>query len=229
MISGALAFLKEELSIYVSTNQKRLGGGSASQQLSNVVMLGNISALDSNQQGENSLNNKLVISLVNIEEESTLKNGQRFIKNPLSSGIEYIQPPVHLNLYVLISATLPNSASSDDYERALDRLSLVIEFFQAKKSFTVKNSPQSDFLDNAENETDPLTLDINQSVREEMRLLPELYTLTFEQINHLWGSLGGKQVPFVMYKVRLVKIQGRITSEAPLIEEIEERSISFTS
>jgi hypothetical protein len=229
MISGALAFLKEELSIYVSTNQKRLGGGSASQQLSNVVMLGNISALDSNQQGENSLNNKLVISLVNIEEESTLKNGQRFIKNPLSSGIEYIQPPVHLNLYVLISATLPNSASSDDYERALDRLSLVIEFFQAKKSFTVKNSPQSDFLDNAGNETDPLTLDINQSVREEMRLLPELYTLTFEQINHLWGSLGGKQVPFVMYKVRLVKIQGRITSEAPLIEEIEERSISFTS
>lgn len=229
MISGALAFLKEELSSYVGTNQKRLGGGSASQQLSNVVMLGNISALDSNQQGENSLNNKLVISLVNIEEESTLKNGQRFIKNPLSSGIEYIQPPVHLNLYVLISATLPNSASSDDYVRALDRLSLVIEFFQAKKSFTVKNSPQSDFLDNAGNETDPLTLDINQSVREEMRLLPELYTLTFEQINHLWGSLGGKQVPFVMYKVRLVKIQGRITSEAPLIEEIEERSISFTS
>jgi len=54
-----------------------------------------------------------------------------------------------------------------------------------------------------------------------MRIIMELYTLTFEQINHLWGSLGGKQVPFVMYKARLVKIQHQITEEAPLIEQIE--------
>ena len=54
----------------------------------------------------------------------------------------------------------------------------------------------------------------------ELRLHPELYTLTFEQINHLWGSLGGKQSPFVMYKVRLVKIQSSIAEEGPVIEAI---------
>ena len=36
-------------------------------------------------------------------------------------------------------------------------------------------------------------------------------------------------MPFVMYKVRLVKIQGQISSEAPLIEEIEERKEDLTS
>ena len=50
----------------------------------------------------------------------------------------------------------------------------------------------------------------------------ELYTLTFEQINHLWGSLGGRQIPFVMYKLRLVSITERaLVREVPLIEEIE--------
>ncbi|MNR02277.1 hypothetical protein D3C85_1181210 [compost metagenome] len=50
----------------------------------------------------------------------------------------------------------------------------------------------------------------------------ELYTLTFEQINHLWGSLGGRQVPFAMYKLRLVAIsENAIVREVPLIEEIE--------
>jgi hypothetical protein len=49
-----------------------------------------------------------------------------------------------------------------------------------------------------------------------------MYTLTFEQINHLWGSLGGRQIPFVMYKVRMVAITERsIRREVPLIEEVD--------
>jgi hypothetical protein len=50
----------------------------------------------------------------------------------------------------------------------------------------------------------------------------ELYTLTFEQINHLWGSLGGRQVPFAMFKMRLVAITDRsVVRVVPLIEEIQ--------
>jgi hypothetical protein len=56
----------------------------------------------------------------------------------------------------------------------------------------------------------------------ELRFTMELYTLTFEQINHLWGSLGGRQVPFVMYKLRLVGITDKaIVREVPLITEIQ--------
>ncbi|NUQ23510.1 MAG: DUF4255 domain-containing protein [Saprospiraceae bacterium] len=224
MLSGALAFLREELSRYLIVNQKRPGQLIGDNILvDDQIILGNIAALENDSGGEATLRNRVVISLVNIEEESALKNGPHFIRNPIGSGIEYTQPPVHLNLYLLFCATLPDQATSDDYERSLNRLSLIIEFFQSKKSFTVQNSPQSSFATDDPGVTDEATLEIKQLVREELRLLPELYTLTFEQINHLWGSLGGKQVPFVMYKVRLVKIQGRISSDAPLIEEIQER------
>jgi len=45
--------------------------------------------------------------------------------------------------------------------------------------------------------------------------------LTIEQINHLWGSLGGRQLPFAMYKLRLVAITDQaIVREVPPIEEI---------
>jgi hypothetical protein len=204
MIADALAFLRGELSQYVLDNQNTADSSNALTAAD--IMLGNVAALENDQEGR--LKDKVVISMVNIEEESTLKNGAHHLRNPLSGGIEYFQRPVFLNLYLLFTATLPDGASSDDYERALRRLSLVIEFFQSKKVFTIQNSPQS-IYDNSEDE----------AVREELRLLPELYTLTFEQINHLWGSLGGKQVPFAMYKVRLVKVQGRYTLDAPVIEE----------
>lgn len=206
MISQAVTFLKEELSRYILVNQAE--GDSLNL---GDVMLGNISALENDLEGK--LKNKLIISLVNLEEESTLKNGKPYHKNPLTNGAEYLQPPVYLNLYLLFSATLPDSATNDDYDRALHRLALVIQFFQSKKLFTLNNSPQSPFADPK-----------YDLFNEELRLLPELYTLTFEQINHLWGSLGGKQVPFAMYKVRLVKIQSRITNDAPLIEEIQEKN-----
>jgi len=56
----------------------------------------------------------------------------------------------------------------------------------------------------------------------DMRINIELYTLTFEQINYLWGSLGGRQAPFAMYKARLVMIRdiGKIR-DTGIIEEIE--------
>lgn len=206
MLSEAVAFLKEELSRYILANQ-----GPVRPLVKDDILLGNVAALETDQAGK--LKNKVLISLVNLEEESTLKNGKSFTKNPLSNTIEYVQPPVYLNLYLLFSATLPDEATNDDYERALGRLSLVIQFFQSKKLFTLKNTPQSPFADSVDN-----------FLADELRLLPELYTLTFEQINHLWGSLGGKQVPFAMYKIRLIKIQSRISTEAPLIEEIQEKS-----
>jgi len=54
-----------------------------------------------------------------------------------------------------------------------------------------------------------------------MKITMELYTLTFEQINHLWGSLGGRQAPFAMYKARLIMVRERnIIREVPLIEEV---------
>lgn len=202
MIASALKLLRDELSNYILLNKRVEDPLTAAD-----VKLENIAALESGNS--NDLENSLIVTLVNTEEESSLKNSSHYYRS--STGVAYVEPPVFLNLYVLVTATLdPNL--QDAYEFALHRLGLVIQFFQSKRKFSIKNSP---FTSIANDDS------ITQGEKDELRLLVELYTLTFEQINHLWGSLGGKQVPFVMYKLRLVKIQNRdVGQETPVIEEV---------
>ena len=189
MIDKALSLLSEELQNYLMNSPE-----AADVSIDNIGMLET-----SNSDG---LNRHIVITLVNVEEESALKN-----ISPLKKGVSgmaaYENPPVFLNLYVLITCNY----SGTDYILALMRLSAVIRFFQSRNSFSTRNTtsvtaPSSDTVD--------------------LKFTMELYTLTFEQINHLWGSLGGRQVPFVMYKLRVVAITDRaVVRTVPIVEEIE--------
>lgn len=72
--------------------------------------------------------NQLVLSLVNIEEELSLRN---------FAEINNLAPPtLHINLYVLITADFNPS----DYEESLDSISQVISFFHQKPVFTPQNT-----------------------------------------------------------------------------------------
>jgi len=200
MIDTALILLREELTAYLTAQ-----GDPAS------VIIENIGLFETEQGSE--LQDNIIISLVNIEEESSLKNGQSFSKWP-DGKARYENRPVFLNLYVLFTANFPGGVPPNNgYVHALKRLSLVIEFFQGKNVFapSLSSIPLPTELS-----------DLGDPDIASLRLTLEMYTLTFEQINHLWGSLGGRQIPFVMYKVRLVSITERsIRREVPLIEEIE--------
>ncbi len=198
MIDKALSILRDELEAYLR----------ALQDDSAQVILENISLLDS-ADGAN-LKDKIIISLVNVEEESTLKNLSNRVR--LNGEISYIEPPIHLNLYLLFCANYIGG-NPPKYISALGRLSKVIQFFQSKKVFSLHNSPNASLIQNAENLRDPEL--------SSLRITMELYTLTFEQINHLWGSLGGKQLPFAMYKARLVTIQDPLRRDVPVIEETD--------
>lgn len=72
--------------------------------------------------------NQLVITLVNIEEELSMRNFAQI--NNLAA------PLLHINLYVLISAHF-NPAN---YAESLDSISKVISFFNQKPVFTPQNS-----------------------------------------------------------------------------------------
>lgn len=194
MLNNAMTLIRNELRNYF---QADIG-------LSTVpdIELGNIGLLET-ENGDN-LGNRIILTLVNIEEESTLKNLPNFKKD--LPRIDYIEPPVFLNLYLLFSCNF------DLYETALIHLSSVIRFFQSRKKLNGANSTAVDLGDLSPQ--NPGLLDL--------QLAFELYTLTFEQINHLWGALGGKQIPSVMYKVRLVSISERdVLREAPLIDEVQ--------
>ncbi len=191
MIDAALQLLRDELASYLSSIDAA------------TVVVDNIGLFET--PSGNSLTDNIVITLVNVEEESTLKN-QPALKRPFIGNATYENSPVYLNLYVLFTCNY----SGTDYILALKRLSYVIRFLQSKNVFSAASSVSGGSVN----------LDENDLV--DLKFTMELYTLTFEQINHLWGSLGGRQIPFVMYKLRLVSVTERaLVREVPLIEEIE--------
>lgn len=142
--------------------------------------------------------NTLGLTLVNIEEERITKSQQAFERGP-DGTVSYVNPEIKLNLYMLIAANFKN------YTTGLEFLSGAIRFFQGKSVFTPDNTPL-----------------LNTGIE---KLLVELYTVSFEQQNHLWGSLGAKYLPSVMYRVRLVIIQeGRKSGEKPPITKLDFRA-----
>lgn len=185
MIYQALQLLVKELNVYLNN---------LSGQEDNLATLGNIAQLESNLPGNNDGNallNKIVFTLINLEEEKTLKNLPNHFIN--STGeTEYKKAPIHLNVYLLVSAT------NNSYDNALIYLSRVITFFHQKYVFTAKNSPQ--------NNQPGLEM-------EDFKLIMDLYSPSFEESNFLWSTLGGKQLPYVIYKMRLLQIDSNKTSE----------------
>jgi hypothetical protein len=171
MIQRALKFLTEQINVFLDQVKK-----TDDDVISPVAILQNISRLDKN---ELATTNKILISLVNLTEEVNMKNSPGYRSPGIHDG-ELKNPPVTLNLYILVTAVMTN------YENALIYLSHVLTFFHDKSIFTSQSS-----------------LTEVKEFPEDFRIFIDLYSLTLDQTNNLWSTLGGKQQPFICYQVRL--------------------------
>ena len=160
-----------------------------------AIVMGNMSkAIDDNSSGNASMADRLVVSLINIEEDRVSKIQENYVRT--ESSTLFRNPPLRLNLYILIAA------NKTDYGRSLEMLGLVMQYFQQHAVITKTTHPNLD--DGIE------------------KLLVELYSLSFEQINHIWSTLGGKYLPSVMYRIRqVVLLEDVVTAEAGFIKEIQ--------
>ena len=143
-----------------------------------------------NDPGSNIPVGKLTMSLVNIEEERTINNNLNYSRQSQSLNYAYKNPPVFLNLYILFASNSDNSGDkgdSDNYYVGLQKISFVVQFFQNQNVFTPQNTPC-----------------LAGSGIEE--LIFDLRTLSFQDLNNLWGVLGSKYLPSVLYKVRMLCI-----------------------
>jgi len=131
---------------------------------------------------------KVIMTLVNVEEERIGRIQSPQIKTINGKEVK-VSPEIKLNLFVLIIANRNN------YEESLKFISHVITFFQSKHVFDVQNSPGLDS-------------DIK-------KLVLELSTVSFEQLNNLWGAMGAKYLPSVLYKIRMLTIQSDKVIESP--------------
>ena len=143
--------------------------------------------------------NTLGMTLVNVEEERIVKS-QNSVAVANDGKVSVVNPEIKLNLYILISANFTV------YSTGLQFLSSAVKCFQSKNVFTPDNTP---YLDT--------------SIQ---KLIVELFTLDFEKQNHLWGSLGAKYLPSVLYRVRLIAVKEdiKLTEQAPVtIYDLKEK------
>jgi hypothetical protein len=163
------------------------------------LVLGNVGkALDNETGGSNALTGKAIMSLINVEEDRVAKQQENFIKS--ATGITYKSPPLFLNLYVLIAV------NRVDYGDSLKWLAFIAQCFQNQNVFTPTDSP---------------SLDIRIQ-----KLIIDLYTVNFEQLNQIWSVLGGKYLPSVLYKVRQITIdEDAIDYESGFIKEVDMNEI----
>ena len=200
MIVEAIALLLAQLNEFIAQADGTVGAPTQ-------AVSGNIAQLD-RQEVATELENQIVLSLVNLEEERALKNGQTAF--PLGTGdVAYRNRPIHLNLFLLFTANYRN------YTTALRRLSQVLTFFQGKQKFTFANSPGP---------TAP------RSGIVDFSLVMDLLSLSFEEVNHLWGFLGTKESPFAIYRGRLVVVADqRLLETGAMIQDLEVMSRDITA
>lgn len=158
-----------------------------------IVQLNNIANINDEK---NDLHNKIILTLLKVEEETSLKNSGIYNKKP-SNEIEKHEPAVYLNLYLLVAVTKKN------YREALQLLSDTITFFQYKKVFTgeIPDSPAGE--------------------KASFRITVELHDTNFQDVYDMWSNLGSKQFPSVIYKVRLLKfLDAKQVQDVPTIKTV---------
>lgn len=122
----------------------------------------------------------LGVSVISVEEERVLKS--HLPETVFVDGRHVLLgPDLKVNLHVIFAANFKQ------YDHALRYVGHVLTFFQANQTFTPDEHAGLD-------------------PRIE-RLTLELQSLSYEQLNQVWAFVGAKQLPSVVYKVRLVTLR----------------------
>ena len=145
------------------------------------VILGNVTTFSDPGNAESNV----LLSLVNIEEEVLLRDPENYFKR--DQNVIYKNPPMHFNVTVIFGAYRPNdNDASVNYAGSISNIQTVIGFFQRQHVFDRSNC--TDLPDGIE------------------KLVFDLVNLNLEQLHHLWSMLGGKYIPSIVYKMRMVVI-----------------------
>lgn len=187
MINETLKFLLDEVNQFLSL---KLGVNTDPR-----VVLGNVTkAMDTDSGGTNSLSNKGILSLVNVEEDRIVRQQENFVRS--ENGVIYKNPPLYLNLYVVFAI------NRTEYTDSLKWLAFIIQFFQYQKVFTPLSHPALD--------------------PKIQKLVLDLHSMNFEQVNHMWSILGGKYLPSVLYKIRQITLdEDAVISGGGIITEVD--------
>jgi len=180
MIGKIVKFLQEEL----NTNFKTLLGDNEGED--EVVFLGGDKV--------DPISFKLgavTLLLINIEEEKTLREANRYTRKNTDGDVYSTQPEIRLNLLVLFVSRYK------DYIESLTTLTDIVTFFQNSRVFTEEDYPDS-FPKGGD------------------KIILEMVTLPLAQQNEVWNALRTTYLPSVLYRVKMVVISDKQQESTPL-------------
>ncbi len=196
MISKAINIISDELNSYLGRKEPRYREANTAIVSDLVSQTGELVITT----GDADARDNIIITLINIEEETIGKAQLPHLRNS-KQELSIANPEIQINLYLLFSA-FSNMADEQRYGNCLTLISLVIQFFQYKHLFNQQNTPAMD-----------------SSIKN---LVIDLVSPSFEQQNHIWGTVGAKQMPSVIYKVRALSIREIDDAiSGPLIKSIK--------
>ena len=137
-----------------------------------IVLLNTIKDITSSVQQTNQ--NKVVLTLINLEPETTLRANPTQVVGNTSTEIR----PQPYNLHVLICSNF------DDYKEALKFLDTVLLFFQTHpllNSSVFSNMPEG--ID---------------------KIMFEMESLNYAQMHDIWTAIGANHQLSVVYKIRVM-------------------------
>jgi len=197
MLRTAIEFLAEELKTYIVKKEPAMFRNEVAVLPSSLMKTDGSFAV-----GNQAESFKIIMTLVNIEEDRIADSQSYFQK--VNDKIQFMNPPLNLNAYILFSAM------GENYLSDLRLLSYIVSFFQSYPVFEEGNFPQLN------NKVEP-----DKQWQKIGKLIVNLHTLTLEQQNNMWAAIGAKYMPSVVYKIRTISfIDNEPKMEAPPVTDI---------
>ncbi|WP_286267418.1 DUF4255 domain-containing protein [Thalassotalea atypica] len=139
-----------------------------------IVVVSNLVGIDGASPID--IQNRIVISIINIEKDHGFKNQRQALPGKDSVGVK--SPPLYINFNIIVSANFAK------YSEGLKLLSATCQYFQIQPVFDHHNSP-----------------DLDANIH---KLILEFENLSLQDLSSLWSIIGGKYLPSVIYKLRTV-------------------------
>ncbi len=143
-----------------------------------LVLVTNVVASDGTPAPQ--IDDKLALFVVNIEKDAVTQS--RAVSAVGGGRIARLAEPLHLNVYLMLAA----GYSAGNYLQALKLVSQAVRFLQANPVLDRRTAPEMD-----------AGLE---------RLVLDVENLGTQELSHLWGVLGGRYLPSVLYRMRTVVV-----------------------
>lgn len=155
----------------------------------------------------------VILSIINIEEDKTLKNQSFYIadSNDQSTIDRYTHPTKHLIISLLFSSY---NKDLSKYLDGIDKLKNIINFFQQNTSLYYKNDgteliSYTTYLGKSDVDKQNYT-----------KIAFESVSLSIEQLSQMWSYLGSRYMPSVLFKMRLITVQVSTIEEESVVKEV---------